>query len=233
MPDGRPSGSRRGIAFQRRAGAHDGGIWQRGDRARRRHRGGLGRACVHGSDCVVACAITSLAPLWQAARTLPNDVLSEGVRASAGARSRRVSRAFVIAEVALAFVLLSVSSVLIAELYRLTRVSPGFNTNHLLTFQLAFAPEGIPGKPSQHAYQTRLLEAVQAVPGVSGAGIVNQIPLNGCCFSTAIFQEGASARPSTGERVAFLPVNPEYFRTMGIPLRRGRCLQSVTTARNC
>ena len=171
-----------------------------------------------------ACALTSLAPLWQAARTLPNDVLSEGVRASAGARSRRISRAFVVAEVALAFVLLSVSSVLIAELYRLTRVSPGFDTNHLLTFQLAFSPEGIPGKPSQHAYQTRLLEAVQAVPGVTGAGIVNQIPLNGCCFSTAIFQEGTSARPSTGERVAFLPVNPEYFRTMGIPLRRGRLL---------
>ena len=143
----------------------------------------------------LACALTSLAPLWQAARTLPNDVLSEGVRASAGARSRRVSRAFVVAEVALAFVLLSVSSVLIAELYSLTRVSPGFDPNHLLTFQLAYAGESIPGKPSQHAYQTRLVEAVQAIPGVTGAGIVNQIPMNGCCFSTAIFQEGPSARP--------------------------------------
>ena len=172
----------------------------------------------------VASGLASLAPLWQAARTLPNDVLSEGVRASAGARSRRLSRAFVVAEVALAFVLLSVSSVLIAEIYSLTRVWPGFDPNHLLTFQLALSPEGIPGKPTQHEYQKRLLEAVQAIPGVTGVGIVNQIPLNGCCFSTAIFQEGASARPSTGERVVFLPVNPDYFRTMGIPLRRGRLL---------
>src|ERR1035441_8767999 len=56
----------------------------------------------------VACALTSMAPLWQAARTLPNDVLSEGVRASAGARSRSLSQSFVVSEVALAFVLLAV-----------------------------------------------------------------------------------------------------------------------------
>jgi len=171
-----------------------------------------------------ACAFTSMAPLWQAARTLPNDVLSEGVRASAGARSRRLSRSFVVSEVGLAFVLLAVSTVLVSELYHLTRVWPGFDPANLLTFQLSFAAEGIPGKPSQFAYQTRLLQAVEAIPGVSGAGAVNQLPLAGCCFSTAIYQEGASSKPSTGERVAFLPVSRDYFRTMGIPLRRGRLL---------
>src|ERR1022692_3276372 len=170
-----------------------------------------------------ACALTSMAPLWQAARTLPNEVLSEGVRASAGARSGRLSRSFVVAEVALAFVLLAVGTVLVTELYHVTRVSPGFNPNHLLTFQLTFATEGIPGKPSQFAYQTRLLDAVEAIPGVVGAGVVDQLPLD-CCLSTAIFQEGASPKPSTGEPVAYLPVSRDYFRTMGIPLRRGRLL---------
>jgi predicted permease len=170
-----------------------------------------------------ACALTSMAPLWQAARTLPNEVLSEGVRASAGARSGRLSRSFVVAEVALAFVLLAVGAVLAAELYHVTRISPGFDPNHLLTFQLSFAAEGIPGKPSQFAYQTRLLDAVEAIPGVMGAGVVDQLPLD-CCLSTAIFQEGASSQPSTGEPVAYLPVSRDYFRTMGIPLRRGRLL---------
>ncbi len=75
----------------------------------------------------VACVLASMAPLWQAARTLPNDVLSEGVRASAGARSRRLSRSFVVAEVALAFVLLAVSAMLVTELYHVTRVWPGFD----------------------------------------------------------------------------------------------------------
>jgi predicted permease len=170
-----------------------------------------------------ACAFTSMAPLWQAARTQPNEVLSEGVRASAGARSGRLSRAFVVAEVALAFVLLAVGTVLVSEIYRVTRVSPGFDPNRLLTFQLSFAPEGIPGKPSQFAYHSRLLDAVEAVPGVSGAAAVNQLPLN-CCWGTKIYQEGASPNPSTGETVVYLPVSRDYFRTMGIPLRQGRLL---------
>src|ERR1035438_6764415 len=78
---------------------------------------------------------------------------------SAGARSGRLSRSFVVAEVALAFVLLAVGTVLVSELYHVTRVSPGFNPNHLLTFQISFAAEGIPGKPSQFAYQTRLFRS--------------------------------------------------------------------------
>ncbi|MGD0775337.1 MAG: ADOP family duplicated permease [Candidatus Solibacter sp.] len=179
----------------------------------------------------VACALTSMAPLWQAARTLPNDVLSEGVRASAGARSGRLSRSFVVAEVALAFVLLAVGTVLVSELYRVTRISPGFDPNHLLTFQLSFAAEGIPGKPSQFAYQTRLLDAMEAIPGVMGAGVTDQLPLD-CCLSAAIFQEGPSPQPSTGETVAYLPVSRDYFRTMGIPLRRGRLLTDRDNTEN-
>src|ERR1019366_8560346 len=77
------------------------------------------------ATALAAGALTSMAPLWQAARTLPNEVLSEGVRASAGARSGRLSRAFVVAEVALAFVLLAVGTVLVSELYRVTRVALG------------------------------------------------------------------------------------------------------------
>src|ERR1035437_2588438 len=170
-----------------------------------------------------ACALTSMAPLWQAARTQPNDVLSEGVRASAGARSRRLSRSFVVSEIALAFVLLAVSTALVSELYRVTRIAPGFDPDHLLTFQLSFAVEGIPGKPSQFAYQTRLVNALEAIPGVSGAGVANQLPLD-CCFITAIYPEGASPKPSTGENVVYILISPDYFRTMAIPLRRGRLL---------
>ena len=178
---------------------------------------------------LIAAFLTSLAPLWQAARTLPNDVLSEGVRASAGTRSNRLSRALVVAEVALAFVLLSVSALMVAELRNLTRVWPGFDPNHLLTFQLTFDPDSIPGKPGRVAYQNRLVDALQAIPGVTAAGFVNQMPMNGCCLVTTIYPEGPGARAGTGEGISDLPVNPDYFRAIQIPLRRGRFLNQRDT----
>ncbi|MBZ5625174.1 MAG: ADOP family duplicated permease [Acidobacteriia bacterium] len=174
-----------------------------------------------------SAALTSMAPVWQAARTLPNEVLSEGVRASAGARSRRLSQSLVVAEVALAFVLLVLSAVLVSELYRVARVSPGFDPAHLLTFQVSIASEEFPGTPSQVAYETRLVQAVEAIPGVASAGLVNQLPLKGCCYTTAIFPDAYAAKP--GDTIAFLVASPDYLRTMQIPLRRGRFLNERDT----
>jgi predicted permease len=176
--------------------------------------------------------LASLPPLWQAARMQPNDVLSEGMRASAGARSRRLSRSLVVGEIALAFVLLSLSAVLVAELYRLMRVSPGFDPDHLMTFQIAVDPETIPGRPGRQSYQERLVRAIEGVPGVTGVGIVNQLPLDGCCMVTTIYPEGADADPRKPDRVNFLPVNPGYFRALRIPLRRGRLLEDRDRGEN-
>jgi len=189
------------------------------------------RVCLFAlATAILAGALAGIAPLWQAARTAPNEVLSEGVRASAGARSRRLSQSLVVAEVALAFVLLATSAVLAAEFFRLTRIAPGFDPEHLLTFQLTFSPEEIPGKASRASYQDRLVRAIQAIPGVTGAAFANQLPLKGCCISTAIFPEGVSSHPSRGERVAFLPISLDYFRTMRIPLVRGRLLTEHDTS---
>ncbi|HJZ96763.1 MAG TPA: ABC transporter permease, partial [Candidatus Solibacter sp.] len=181
------------------------------------------------ASALIASAITSIAPIWQAARTTPNDALGEGVRSSAGGRSRRLSRSLVVAEVSLAFVLLSLSTTLVAELYRLTRVSPGFDPEQLLTFRLTVADGASDDHGARTAYQKRLVEALESIPGVSGAGLSNQLPLDGCCFSTSLYVEGAPASVNRGERVAFLPVNPDYFRTMRIPLRSGRFLDARDT----
>ena len=188
------------------------------------------RVCLFAlGTALFAGALTSVAPLWQAARTSPNEVLTEGVRASAGARSRRLSQSLVVAEVALAFVLLAVSAVLVAELRRLTHISPGFDPEHLLTFQLTFSPEETPGMVSRVAYQDRLLESLRALPGVSGAALVNQLPLN-CCLSTAIFPEGQPPGPDRGDRLSWVVASPDYLRTMRIPLRGGRALNERDTS---
>ncbi|HLG56505.1 MAG TPA: ABC transporter permease [Vicinamibacterales bacterium] len=85
---------------------------------------------------LVTGVLAGLAPLWQAARTPPNAVLTEGVRASAAAPVRRLSQAFVVTEIALAFTLLTVSAILVVHLQNLGRVSLGFDPAGLLTFDL-------------------------------------------------------------------------------------------------
>jgi ABC-type antimicrobial peptide transport system permease subunit len=88
-----------------------------------------------GSACL-GSVLFSLAPLWQAIRTPPNEVLSDGTRSSEGLRGRRLSQSLVTIEIAIAFTLLAASAVLIAQLGSLRRVPPGFDPDRLVTFQL-------------------------------------------------------------------------------------------------
>ena len=172
---------------------------------------------------VLSSVLFSLAPLWQAARILPNEVLSDGVRASAPARSRGLSRGLVVAEIALAFVLLSVSAVLIAHLNRLLGTPPGLEPEGVLTFSINASSAEYLDMDRLVPFQKRLLQAIQRIPGVSGAALVNHVPLAGCCYITALFPEGSPAGDSAAPReVNFIVVSPGYFQTMRIPVLRGR-----------
>jgi putative ABC transport system permease protein len=173
---------------------------------------------------LLASAIASLAPLWQALRTQPNEVLADGVRVSAGARSRRLSNSLVIAELAVAVTLLSVSVLLLLHVRQLSRVPAGFDIDHLLTFQLTLPDAVAQDEHRRVPQQKRFIEALRAIPGVQGVGIANQTPLNGCCVTTAVFPEGVPADLSKPQRIGFLPVNPEFFETLRLPMRRGRLL---------
>ena len=177
----------------------------------------------------LASVVSSLAPLWQATRTEAQEVLSDGVRTSAGARSRRLSQSLVVGEIALAFTLLGVSGVLISHWIQLTHIHPGFDPDHLLTFQID-VPDGILSDSGRRvAYQNRLTAAVEAIPGVASVGLVNQLPLS-CCFGTSIYAEGRPADLRAIQRISFLIVNPDYWRTMRIPLRSGRLLTDADTS---
>jgi predicted permease len=173
---------------------------------------------------ILASVLASLAPLWQASRTQPNEVLTDGVRSTAGARSRRLSGSLVVAELALAFTLLSVGVVLWLHVNQLSQVKPGFDADHLLTFQVTLSDELLRVDERRASEQIRFIDALRAQPGVQAVGITNQTPLDGCCLSTAIFPEGEPADLTTPQKVAFLPVNPAYFETLRLPLRRGRLL---------
>ncbi|HEY3938660.1 MAG TPA: ADOP family duplicated permease [Bryobacteraceae bacterium] len=185
----------------------------------------LGAACL-------ASVLSSLAPLWQAIRTLPNEVLSDGARASESMRHRKLSQSLVIAEIAVAFTLLAVSAVLIAHLENLAGMRPGFDPDRLLTFQLD-VPEAQYGTAAKlRPYQNRLLRALESIPAVQSATFSNQLPLAGCCFSTTIYPEGRTITPKAVQRITFLVAGPGYLPTMRIPLLKGRFLKEQDTSEN-
>jgi predicted permease len=180
-------------------------------------------ACLSALAC---CLLFSLAPLWQAARTQRNETLSDGARTSAGARSRYLSRSLVIAEIALAFTLVSVGAVLLNGLSGLLNTSPGFNADHLLTFSVNENIDEYPKPPQRDAYQKRLTSAIASIPGVEGVAVVAHIPLNGCCYSTTLTPEGRAWNP-VADKVAIMVTDGNYLKVMGIPVVNGRFVRDL------
>ena len=185
---------------------------------------------VLGFSVAVAVAtgvLAGLAPLWQAIRMAPNAVLSEGVRASAAAPARRLSKAFVVVEIALAFTLLTTSAILVVHLRNLERVSLGFDPDGLFVFDLTLPRRTEASAEARalarRAEQARLMDALRQTPGVTGAAFANQLPAGPFCGDTPIYVEGRP-RDALEQRVCILVATPDFFSTMRIPLRAGRLL---------
>ena len=142
---------------------------------------------VLGFSVAVAVAtgvLAGLAPLWQAIRTAPNAVLSEGVRASAAAPAQRLSKAFVVAEIALAFTLLTTSAILVVHLRNLGRVSLGFDPDGLVAFELVLPSRVV-------ASEARTAEARRAEQErLNPTAVVQAITDSG---RPAFYEEGADA----------------------------------------
>jgi putative ABC transport system permease protein len=169
---------------------------------------------------LAASAVSSLAPLWQALRTAPHEALGGGARASAGARSRRLSQWLVTAEITLAFSLLATSAALIIHLRTLAGTSPGFDPDNLLTFGFS-----VPGNHKERVqFQQRVADALRSSPGVVDVAFTSQLPLDGCCMGTRVYADGREPSFSDSQRTSLSAVSPGFFRVMRIPLRRGRLL---------
>ena len=184
---------------------------------------------VDGTVLLFALALTivtgllfGIAPAWHAAKTDLNEALMQATRASSGLRPR-LRNGLAAAELALATVLLIGAGLLAQSLLRLQQVNLGFQSDHLLTFQLALPANGY--APDQRAtFYRNLLDSLQASPGVRAAAVSSGIPFgNGAYTTTPIMTIGPSPLPPE----AAVPtdwrfVSPGYFKAMRIPLLRGR-----------
>jgi putative ABC transport system permease protein len=175
-------------------------------------------------------ALFGLLPAAQAARPALGGLLGSGVRSS-GTRARaRARRVLVVAEIAMAHVLLVGAGLMLATLVRLRSVDAGFDSAGLLTFQLSLSDARYREPHRRRAFYDGVLEAARRLPGVSAAGAVMRLPLAEGAINRGLRIEGRPApQPGEDHSVDYQTVSDGYFATARIPLRRGRALGEADT----
>ena len=165
--------------------------------------------------------IFGLLPALHTSKTDLHGVLKEGGRS--GSARRSVRGLFVVAEVALAIVLLVGAGLLLKSFQNLQQVDPGFRADNLLTMQISLPATKYKDPQQIDAFFQRALEKVQALPGVQSAGVSTSVPLSGFNSSGSFGIEGRTVGP--GEMAPWGNrwfAGATYFQTLGIPLVKGR-----------
>ena len=139
-------------------------------------------------------------------------------------RRRATRGALVVAEVALALVLLVTSGLLLRSLHHLLAVPMGFDSSHLLTVQVRVSGGRFGEDSATHGLFAQTLNSVRAIPGVSSAGFTSQLPLSGDLDEYGVGFEATATQPPANYSSYRYGVSPGYVETMGIRLVRGRLL---------
>ncbi len=171
---------------------------------------------------LLAGILFGLAPALEVAPISLTESLKEGGRGSGseGKGRNRLRGALVVSEIALAVVLLLGASLLLKSFLHLTRVDPGFDPHHVLTFQLD-APAGKPGVTAL-AFFRNVVAQISALPGVKSASAAASLPLTGDNITASVEVEGQPLPMGSRPSIDFNAVEPAYFRTVAIPLIAGR-----------
>ena len=169
--------------------------------------------------------IFGLVPALQASKPDLNQVLKEGGRDSqASASGRRIRSALVVAEIAIALVLLVGAGLLLRAFIRLQGVSPGFNPANLQTFNLQLPSTKYKDWSQVSGFYAQLLDRIKALPGVQSADVAGFLPLESG-WRLAFTITGQPKAPDGEDLIAqYRIVSPNYFQTVGIPMARGRQL---------
>ncbi len=169
-----------------------------------------------------------LAPAIHAARIDLNDALKASGRGFSG--GGRLRGSIIVAEVALAMVLLAGAGLLLRSFMRLQSVDPGFRPADLYTMRIGLASGRYPERTQQAAYWERVLELASATPGVQSAAVANALPVNGRAIGYFFNIEGRpQLEPSKAPTFWLSSISPEYFGTMGVPLLSGRPFSAADT----
>jgi predicted permease len=158
---------------------------------------------------------------------LAHALQSESRTGTISRAAQRLRHGFIVAQIALAFVLLAGAALLGLSLKKVMAVSPGFRADHVLTGEVT-----VPFRYNARPFLDRLLEAIGRQPGVDAAGAITNVPLSGESGKTAVTPKGYV--PPAGQSLQghySYQVTGDYFSALGIPLREGRFLTSADSHR--
>jgi putative ABC transport system permease protein len=172
--------------------------------------------------------IFGLVPAWQASHVDLNTALKSGTRGAGGVEGKhRVRNALVMTEVALALILLICASLLIQSFARLGRVDTGMRTARLFTARIGLPAAAYPKPENIISFFDQLLPRLRAIPGVESVTTAWPLPLSGSNNVSSFDIEENPApegqQPDSPMRI----VGPDYFKTMGIPVRQGRGFEAT------
>lgn len=173
---------------------------------------------------LVTGILFGLAPALGAARTNLVDSLKEGgQRSGTGTSHARLRSALVVAQVALALMLVVASGLLVRTFYQLLASDSGFHADHVLTFEVPLPSTQYPDRPAIARFYQTVLPSLRTIPGVGSAGVTESIPMGGAAEATSIHIVGRPLRK--GERfpiVNYTVISPDLFSALGTPILRGR-----------
>jgi putative ABC transport system permease protein len=175
---------------------------------------------------ILVGVIVGLIPGLRLSRLNLSETLKESGRALSEARSRRRLRnAFVVLQVTLAIPLLISAGLMLRSSLLLQNIERGIKLDNVLTMQISLPTAKYNSAQQVAQFYQQTLERIQSEPGVESASVVNFLPLTNLGDSTSLTIEGRNPAPPGQEiSVGYRVIDQNYFRTMGIPLLRGRYL---------
>ncbi len=180
---------------------------------------------------VTAGILFGVAPALQSMKADLVGSLKEGGRGGTTGINRTYLRnGLAVAEIALAFILLSGAGLLIRSFYQLQQVDAGFDTTNVIAMGFPMTTEQYPDGPHIIRYLGQVMERIQAVPGVREVATTGTLPLEGWPDGMPFLIEGqpfveVAKRPAAG----FKPVSPSYLSAIGMRLKKGRWLAETDT----
>lgn len=177
-----------------------------------------------GAVAILAGVLFGLIPALRVSGSPLGETLKSGSRTVSGGRAtRRTHNALVIAEFALALVILTGAGLLIRTLFELQSVNPGFNSAHIMTAFISLPRERFSNAPQVVSFYEELLARLRNSPGIENAAISLSLPPNLLELTNPFRIEGhpdVAGEPAPA--VPEIPISGSYFGTLGIPLLRGR-----------